>query len=653
MRMGIRTVALCTALAGCVEAADPADTGVTSLNNPNLVHAGGRTNDLKGDGTPQARQPSLTYYNGPMLQSPELHAVWWGGQVPPDTQQQVNAYLGALASSTIVPMLGQYNTASPPQFITEMKYEGATMDADAPTATTLTDQDVQVELTRLIDTNAVPANDGNRLYLTYFPPGTQIKDTWGTSCVDFCGYHGSFYRNGTNVFYAVLPDMTVDPCRTACAYDPTPINDVYIATSHEITEATTDAGVGLTATGQPSYAWIDPLTGNEIGDICAGLTFISAAGFMEQREWSNAAQGCVDRTPASQSAIAVSPGQATLPVGGKAVLTVVATGTSPVTLQAFSLPTGVTAAFDKTQLSGGEVATVTLTAPSPLSSSGEFGINAVDANGTVHLAYVQLTVQAPAPTITGVSVAMGPAAGGTAVTLTGTNLSAVKTVAFGGVQAAPQTISAGAGGSTLVVTAPGHVPGPVAIVVSAPDGQSSTYANGYTYTASPAPTLTAASAAIGPSAGGRTVTLTGTNFAYPTVTFGGVAATVSSSTPTTIDVVVPPHAAGATDIVVTNGDLQAASLPAAYTFADVAPPLLTKLTASTGPAAGGQYVTIVLGDVVGMQPTVTFGDAAATVVSVGPSFISVRTPAHAAGAVDVSVTDRGQAAKLPGAYTFQ
>jgi hypothetical protein len=44
---------------------------------------------------------------------------------------------------------------------------------------------------------------------------------------------------------------------------------------------------------------------------------------------------------------------------------------------------------------------------------------------------------------------------------------------------------------------------------------------------------------------------------------------------------------------------------------------------------------------------------AATVVSTGPTFIAVKTPPHAAGAVDVSVTDRGQTATLAGAYTFQ
>ncbi len=81
--------------------------------------------------------------------------------------------------------------------------------------------------------------------------------------------------------------------------------------------------------------------------------------------------------------------------------------------------------------------------------------------------------------------------------------------------------------------------------------------------------------------------------------------------------------------------------------------MLKRLTTATGLAAGGQYVTIELGDLVGVTPSVQFGGVLAIVVSIGPTFISVKTPPHAAGAVDVSVTDSGQTTTLAGAYTFQ
>jgi hypothetical protein len=503
----------------------------------------------------------------------------------------------------------------------------------------------------MIDAGSVPANDGNQLYVVYMPPGATVTTQFGNSCQAFCGYHGSFYRNGTNAFYAVIPDMTLEPCKSACAYDPTPLNDVYLTTSHEVVEATTDAAVGAISTGGPSYAWIDPLTGNEIGDICAGLSFTSAAGLMQQQEWSNAAQGCVGAAPASPSAISVTPGAVTAPASGTLALQVTATGTSAQTLGAFGLPTGVTAAINPTQISGGQTATITLTSASSLASQSEFGIYSVDANNTIHLAYVQLTVQGPAPTLTGVAVASGPAAGAQSVTLTGTNLAAVRSVTFGGTAASAVTPSAD--GTSVTVTTPGHAPGVVLVQAVSADGQTASLGNAYTYAPSPAPTLAAASATVGPSRGGRKVVLTGTGFGAATVTFGGVPATITAATPTELDVIEPQHAAGPTDIVVTNGDGQSATLASGYTFADVAPPVLDRLTIATGPAAGGQYVTIELGDVVGMTPTVQLGGVAATVVSTGPTFISVKTPPHAAGAVDVTVTDAGQAATLAEAYTYQ
>ncbi len=641
-----------TALVGCVEPEPPAsDPNVGSLDVPNLIHAAHGPLTAKADGTGQARQPALAYNGGPMLQAPQLHAVFWGPQVAVDTQNAITTWFGDLAQSTIVPMLGQYDTASPAQFITAMHFAGSVVDADAPTKTTISDQDIQVELTRMIDAGTVPENDGNQLYVMYFPPGATITTDSGDSCVAFCGYHGSFYRNGTNAFYAAIPDMTVEPCKSACAYDPTPINDVYLTTSHEVAEATTDAAVGVTSTGGPSYAWFDPLSGNEIGDICAGLSFTSAAGLMQQMEWSNAAQGCVSASPPSQSAIGVTPGQVRALASGTVALQVTATGTAALTLGTFSLPAGVTAAITPTQISGGQTATITLTSAATVASSGEVGVYAVDANNTIHLAYVQLTVQGPAPTLTGTAVASGPAAGSQSVTLTGTNLAAIRSVTFGGIAAS--AVAPSADGMSVTVTTPGHAAGAVLVQATSADGQAASLGNGFTFTASPAPTLTGVSETIGPSRGGRKISLTGTGFGSATVTFGGVAAAITAATATELDIIEPAHAAGAGDIVVTNGDGQSATLAGGYTFAEVAPPVLERLTTATGPAAGGQYVTIELGDLVGVTPSVQFGGVPALVVSVGPTFISVKTPPHAAGAVDVSVTDRGQTTALAGAYTFQ
>lgn len=70
-----------------------------------------------------------------------------------------------------------------------------------------------------------------------------------------------------------------------------------------------------------------------------------------------------------------------------------------------------------------------------------------------------------------------------------------------------------------------------------------------------APVVTALSPATGAVAGGDEVTITGTQFEGTTgVTFGGVAATsVEVHDDETVTAVAPAHAAGAVDVVVTNG----------------------------------------------------------------------------------------------------
>ena len=113
----------------------------------------------------------------------------------------------------------------------------------------------------------------------------------------------------------------------------------------------------------------------------------------------------------------------------------------------------------------------------------------------------------------------------------------------------------------------------------------------------PPPTLASVSPASGPTAGGKTVTLTGTGFqSGATVTFGGTAATsVVVASPTKITAVIPAKAAGKVAVVVTNPDTKAATLnpgffyaaaPTASDFYTVSPCRAVDTTAPSGPLGG-------------------------------------------------------------------
>lgn len=272
----------------------------------------------------------------------------------------------------------------------------------------------------------------------------------------------------------------------------------------------------------------------------------------------------------------------------------------------------------------------------------------VVANG-IASAPVTITVNSTTPpTITSITPKSGPVAGGTTVTIAGTNFQSGLTVTFGGVVATINSVTA----TSIGVTSPAaSAAGPVNVVVTNPSSSSATLANGFTYLG-PAPTVTGISPTSGTASGGTATTISGSNFVSGvTVTFGGTAGTVTAVTATSISVTTPAHSAGAVSVVVTNPDGQSATLTNAYTYTGTSP-TITRVSPTSGTRRGGTTVTIT-GTNFLSGAKVTFGGISATVSSVSGTSIVVRTPAHAAGSVNVVVTNTGGlSATLTNGYTY-
>ncbi len=155
----------------------------------------------------------------------------------------------------------------------------------------------------------------------------------------------------------------------------------------------------------------------------------------------------------------------------------------------------------------------------------------------------------------------------------------------------------------------------------------------------PAPAVTAISPSSGAVSGGTNVTITGTSFTGATsVNFGGTPATgFTVNSPTQISATAPPHASGIVDITVTTAVGTSPTVPAdQYTY--LAPPTVTSLGTTSGPASGSTVVTITGANFTGAT-AVRFG------ASLAPSFtvnsatsITAITPGGSAGTVDVTVT---------------
>jgi hypothetical protein len=173
-----------------------------------------------------------------------------------------------------------------------------------------------------------------------------------------------------------------------------------------------------------------------------------------------------------------------------------------------------------------------------------------------------------------------------------------------------------------------------------------------------APAVTAVSPASGVTAGGTSVTLTGTGFTSATaVTFGSVAAssyTVNSAT--SITATSPAESAGTVDITVTTANGTSAT-HVVDQFTYVAPPTVTAVSPSTGPTGGGSVVTITGTSFIGVSgaAAVKFGANNVTSYTVNTSTqITATSPSGSAGTVDVVVVSTGgtSASGAPDHFTY-
>jgi len=301
----------------------------------------------------------------------------------------------------------------------------------------------------------------------------------------------------------------------------------------------------------------------------------------------------------------------------------------------------------------------TLTAVTPAGTAGARDIVLTNGWGlsTTLMGGFTYTAPAGAPTLTAVSPTSGPTAGGTTITLSGTGFVSGATVRVGGTAA---TNVAFVSATQLTARTPAGTAGARDVQVTNPNGQAATRTGGFTYTAqASAPTLTSVSPTSGPTAGGTTITLSGTAFVSgATVRVGGVAATnVAFVSATQLTARTPAGTSGARDVQVTNPDGQSATRIGAFTYSgttDPNSPTITSVTPASGPIAGGTLVTLRGTIFTSRNMTVLIGGVAATnVVSTNNTTLTAVTPAGTAGARDIVLTNGwGLSTTRTGGFTY-
>ena len=262
-------------------------------------------------------------------------------------------------------------------------------------------------------------------------------------------------------------------------------------------------------------------------------------------------------------------------------------------------------------------------------------------------------------TVSSISPATGDANGGTAVTITGTNFAPGAIVSFG-VGTASKIVVVNS--TTITAITPPHVGGAANVTVRNAAGDQGSLPNGFLYTSTPPstqPQLNVIVPNTGSTAGGDSITIAGSNLTGTTLTIGGVAATIVSHGPVSMTATTPAGSAGSpVDVVVRNPQGLTATMKSAFTYADPpAAPSVSSISPASGSINGGTQLVISgtgfrYGAVVsigGPPPPVGTGKRALTMAVTNDAVVCgsgvplpciiATTPAHAAGATDVVVTN--------------
>ncbi|WP_378945955.1 cadherin-like beta sandwich domain-containing protein [Mesorhizobium sp. ANAO-SY3R2] len=272
--------------------------------------------------------------------------------------------------------------------------------------------------------------------------------------------------------------------------------------SNSTTAAGANTTFSVTASNATSYQW-QVNTGSGFIDISNGapysgattatLTITGATAGMNGYLYRVVATGLVTPNATSNSAAltvnAALSSDATLSNIWVGVGTLTPTFDKQTTEYSVSVPSGTNVIWmnadtsdpDATYHAGGVGGRKS---GSSWSTSLNFGDNTVTiigkaADGVTTKTYtVTVTRAAAAPTLTSAAPNSGNAAGGTTVTLSGSNLTGASAVRFGGTSASSFTV---VNDTTITATIPAHAAGSVDVSVNTPGG-SATLTSGFTYT---------------------------------------------------------------------------------------------------------------------------------------------------------------------------
>ncbi len=279
---------------------------------------------------PFAQQP-VTYHGGPVMPSNSNYTLYWdpsgAPSYPAGYEAGINRYFEDLAHDSggvqnTDSVLTQYGDEAGQFANYSSHFAGALVDTDPYPANgcsaapiCLTDAQLRSEITKVVEANGLPA-DLEHEYFLLTPPGVEScfeaaghACSDGTKHVSYCSYHEYIPLSSGVIIYANDPYVAGLSCDVGEEHPNNNPSDATLAGGlvHEHSGSVTDPELN---------AWYESKKQEEVGDKCrtfkASTEFGEPLGkapdganynqvingdlYLYQQEWSNAAEGCEQRT---------------------------------------------------------------------------------------------------------------------------------------------------------------------------------------------------------------------------------------------------------------------------------------------------------------------------------------------------------------------
>jgi hypothetical protein len=228
---------------------------------------------------------NLVDHGGKVLPASHVYTIWWGDQsaFPADAKSGISAMFEGMNGTSFLGVGKQYmrGAAISSSFVSSYADSASSPPSRGPQTSTIVN-----EACNVITSNGLTP-DTDALYLVYtsnFPGGH----------VNYCAWHDHGTCNGVDIQVAYMPNTTgIAGCDPGDLYGCNSYSQgtrsLANVSSHEYMETLTDADIS---------AWYDS-SGSEIGDKCAwqfsACVSLSTGSWQLQKEWSNAASGCVQQ----------------------------------------------------------------------------------------------------------------------------------------------------------------------------------------------------------------------------------------------------------------------------------------------------------------------------------------------------------------------